>query len=176
MIIYGINPVVEAIRTGRATEVMTVTPHGERVRELVSEARVQGVPVRTVDQETARRLAQGGVHQGVVARTQAAPEATLEQLAAGSEGPALIVVLDGVEDPNNVGRDPPLNPRGRRHRSGQADPARGAARRRRGQGLGRGRASRAGRRCRQHRPVHRSTEGAWGLDGGTRRRRQFALR
>jgi len=103
MIIYGINPVIEAIRTGRATEVMAVTPHGDRVRELVSEAQAQGVPVRAVDKETARRLAHGGVHQGVIPRTQAAPEATLEQLAAGGDGPPLIVVLDGVEDPNNVG-------------------------------------------------------------------------
>ena len=96
MIIYGINPGIEAIRTGRATEVMAVTPHGDRVRELVSEARAQGVPVRAVDQDTARRLAHGGVHQGVIARAQAAPEATLEQLASGGDGPPLIVVLDGV--------------------------------------------------------------------------------
>lgn len=103
MIIYGINPVLEAIRTGRAAEVMVVAPHGDRVRELLKEARALGVAVRIVDQDTARRLAHGGVHQGVVARSQAAPEATLESLAAAADGPPLIVVLDGVEDPNNVG-------------------------------------------------------------------------
>ncbi len=103
MIIHGINPVIEAIRTGRASEVMVVVPHGERVRDLLKEARALGVTVRTVDQDTARRLAHGGVHQGVIARSQAAPEATLESLASGADGPPLIVVLDGVEDPNNVG-------------------------------------------------------------------------
>ncbi len=103
MIIYGINPVVEAIRTGRASEVMVVAPHGERVRDLLKEARALGVTVRTIDQDTARRLAHGGVHQGVIARSQSAPEATLESLASGAGGPPLIVVLDGVEDPNNVG-------------------------------------------------------------------------
>ncbi len=103
MIIYGINPVIEALRTGRASEVMAVAPHGDRLRELLQEARALGVAVRVVDQDTARRLSHGGVHQGVVARTQAAPEATLEQLAAGRDGPPLIVILDGVEDPNNVG-------------------------------------------------------------------------
>ncbi len=103
MIIYGINPVIEALRTGRASEVMAVAPHGDRLRELLKEARALGVAVRVVDQDTARRLSHGGVHQGVIARTQAAPEATLEQLAAGGDGAPLIVILDGVEDPNNVG-------------------------------------------------------------------------
>ncbi|HUU34914.1 MAG TPA: 23S rRNA (guanosine(2251)-2'-O)-methyltransferase RlmB [Vicinamibacterales bacterium] len=103
MIIYGINPVLEAVRTGRASEVMAIAPHGDRVRELLKEARALGVAVRTVDQDTARRLAHGGVHQGVIARSQAAPEATLESLASATDGPPLIVVLDGVEDPNNVG-------------------------------------------------------------------------
>lgn len=103
MIIYGINPVLEAVRSGRATEVMAVVPHGDRLRELVKEARDRGVPVRNVDGDTARRLANGGVHQGVIAKAQAAPEATLESLASASPGPPLIVILDGVEDPNNVG-------------------------------------------------------------------------
>jgi 23S rRNA (guanosine2251-2'-O)-methyltransferase len=103
MIIYGINPVIEALRTGRASEVMAVAPHGDRLRDLLKEARALGVAVRVVDQDTARRLSHGGVHQGVIARTQAAPEATLEQLAAGGDGAPLIVILDGVEDPNNVG-------------------------------------------------------------------------
>lgn len=103
MIIYGINPVLEAIRTGRASAVMAVAPHGDRVRELLKEARALGLDVRTVDQDTARRLSHGGVHQGVIARCQSAPEATLESLADGTGGPPLIVVLDGVEDPNNVG-------------------------------------------------------------------------
>ena len=103
MIIYGINPVLEAIRSGRASEVLAVEPHGDRVRALLVEARAAGVTVRAVDHDAARRLSHGGVHQGVVARTKAAPAATLEELASGSDGPPLIVVLDGVEDPNNVG-------------------------------------------------------------------------
>lgn len=103
MIIYGINPVLEAVRTGRATEVVVQDSHGDRVREIVVAARAAGVPVRTVHAEAIRRLAPTGVHQGVVARMRAAPSATLEELASGANGPPLIVVLDGVEDPNNVG-------------------------------------------------------------------------
>lgn len=103
MIIYGINPVLEAVRTGRATEVVVQDAHGERVREIVAAARAAGVPVRTVHAEGMRRLVPAGVHQGVVARMRPAPTATLEDLASGRSGPPLIVVLDGVEDPNNVG-------------------------------------------------------------------------
>jgi 23S rRNA (guanosine2251-2'-O)-methyltransferase len=103
MIIYGINPVLEAVRMGRATEVVVQTPHGDRVREIVAAAKTAGVPVRTVPPDGFRRLVPAGVHQGVAARVQAAPTATLEELASGGAGPPLIVVLDGVEDPNNVG-------------------------------------------------------------------------
>ncbi len=103
MIIYGINPVLEAVRTGRATEVVVQDAHGERVREIVAAARAAGVPVRTVHADGMRRLVPAGVHQGVVARMRPAPTATLEDLASGRSGPPLIVVLDGVEDPNNVG-------------------------------------------------------------------------
>lgn len=103
MIIYGINPVLEAVRTGRATEVVVQEGPGERLREIVSAARASSVPVRFVPPDGIRRLVPSGVHQGVVARVRASPTATLEELAAGAGGPPLIVVLDGVEDPSNVG-------------------------------------------------------------------------
>lgn len=103
MIIYGINPVLEAVRTGRATEVVVQDAHGERVREIVAAARAAGVPVRVTHADAIRRLVPTGVHQGVVARMRPSPTATLEDLASGEHGPPLIVVLDGVEDPNNVG-------------------------------------------------------------------------
>jgi 23S rRNA (guanosine2251-2'-O)-methyltransferase len=103
MIIYGINPVLEAVRLGRATEVVVQEAHGDRVRELVAAARAGGVSVRIVHADAIRRLVPTGVHQGVVARVRSSPTATLEELAAGTLGTPLIVVLDGVEDPNNVG-------------------------------------------------------------------------
>lgn len=103
MIIYGINPVLEAVRLGRATEVVVQEAHGDRVRELVAAARAAGVSVRIVHAEAIRRLVPTGVHQGVVARVRSSPTATLEELAAGTQATPLIVVLDGVEDPNNVG-------------------------------------------------------------------------
>ncbi len=103
MIIYGINPVLEAVRLGRATEVVVQDAAWRTRARDRRAARAAGVPVRVVHAEAFRRLVPTGVHQGVVARVQASPTATLEELAAGTHGAPLIVVLDGVEDPNNVG-------------------------------------------------------------------------
>lgn len=103
MIVYGINPVREALRAARALEVIVQEPAGERVRAIAAEARSAGVRVRGVPAEAFRRLVPSGVHQGVAARTPVAPEATLEELAAPEGEAPLIVVLDGVEDPQNVG-------------------------------------------------------------------------
>jgi tRNA G18 (ribose-2'-O)-methylase SpoU len=100
MIIYGINPVLEAVRMGRATEVVVQTPHGDRVREIVAAARAAACRcARTPD--GFRRLVPAGVHQGVAARVQP-PAATLPDLASAEHGPPLIVVLDGVRT-RNVG-------------------------------------------------------------------------
>ena len=103
MIIYGINAVLEALRAGRVEEISAADTQNERVRGLLGEARRRGVAVRPADADTLRRLARGGTHQGVVARSRGLPEASLGELAAAVQGPPLIVVLDGVEDPHNVG-------------------------------------------------------------------------
>lgn len=103
MIVYGINPVLEAVRAGRATEVLVLDAHGSRVREIVQAARASGVPVRVAAPEAMRRLAGDVGHQNVVARVRSAPGSTLEALAGREHGAPLIVVLDGVEDPHNVG-------------------------------------------------------------------------
>jgi len=103
VIIYGLNPVAEALRAGRVEELWAADRRNERVRQLLEEARAQGLRVHAIDDDGLRRLARGGVHQGVAARTRPLPSATLEGLADGVHGPPLIVVLDGVEDPHNVG-------------------------------------------------------------------------
>lgn len=103
MIIYGINPVLEALRSGRVDELWVADTANERVRDIVAEARRRGVAVRPGETEALRHLARGGTHQGVVARSRGLPEASLEELASAAQGPPLVVVLDGVEDPHNVG-------------------------------------------------------------------------
>jgi 23S rRNA (guanosine2251-2'-O)-methyltransferase len=104
MIIYGINPVAEAVRTGRVAELWIADTRNERVRQIADEARRAGVVIHAIDADGLKRLSRGGVHQGVAARSMALPAASLEEMAAAQPGHApLIVVLDGVEDPHNVG-------------------------------------------------------------------------
>jgi 23S rRNA (guanosine2251-2'-O)-methyltransferase len=103
MIIYGIHSVAEALRAGRVREVRVAGRDDERLRRVLSEAAEKGVPVRHVTREALDRAAADGVHQGVVADVEPRPEATLDSLVADAVGAPLIVVLDGIEDPHNVG-------------------------------------------------------------------------
>ncbi len=104
MIIYGINPVVEAIRSGRAKRVR-VSPRGDRrIEEALALAREKRVPVERADVQALDRAARGGVHQGIVAEVEAARDYSVQELIeAASPGVPLIVVLDGIEDPHNLG-------------------------------------------------------------------------
>ena len=63
----------------------------------------RGVPVRRVDADVLARQAGGGVHQGVLAEAADAQEYSLDALVRGARAAPLIVVLDGIEDPHNVG-------------------------------------------------------------------------
>jgi 23S rRNA (guanosine2251-2'-O)-methyltransferase len=77
-----------------------------RLEEVLAAARAQGIAVRELPREELDRLAPG-VNQGVVAEVRAA--AVLEEsylfdeLLPGLAGPALLLVLDGVTDPHNLG-------------------------------------------------------------------------
>jgi 23S rRNA (guanosine2251-2'-O)-methyltransferase len=105
MIIYGINSVLEALRAGRVREMRVAGRADDRLRDVLELASARGVRVGHVTPEALDADAQGGSHQGVVAEVTPLPPASLEDLARAKEGgdPPLIVVLDGVEDPQNVG-------------------------------------------------------------------------
>lgn len=104
MIVYGLNPVIEALRAGRVTALRVGERGGGRIRELLDLARERGVQVQRVGPDLLERLARGGVHQGVVADVaDAAAEYSVSELVQGASGPPLIVVLDGIEDPHNLG-------------------------------------------------------------------------
>jgi 23S rRNA (guanosine2251-2'-O)-methyltransferase len=103
MLIYGINPVVEALKTGRVREVRVDGALRERVREIRKMADARSVPVRIVSAQDLDRSARGGVHQGVAADLADAPDYSVQELVSSAQGPPLIVVLDGIEDPHNLG-------------------------------------------------------------------------
>jgi 23S rRNA (guanosine2251-2'-O)-methyltransferase len=103
VIIYGINPVIEALRAGRVRTVRVAERGDERMRELLALAADRGVRVERVQADVIARQARGGVHQGVVAEVEGGSTYTVEELVSGARGTPLIVVLDGIEDPHNLG-------------------------------------------------------------------------
>jgi 23S rRNA (guanosine2251-2'-O)-methyltransferase len=105
--IYGINSVTEALKSrGRAFEWvgMAKERHDLRLQRLIEECRKLGVPVRFVQRTELDHMAGTGAHQGVVAVTGAKQYNDLaDVIAAKRDQYSLIVVLDGVEDPHNLG-------------------------------------------------------------------------
>jgi len=100
-ILSGIHPVVEALKAKRPLERVLVAQGagGPRMQEVIDLARRASIPVRFEPRSALDRLAGTSAHQGVVAMGAAQHYADLEHAAAGE----LIVVLDGVEDPHNLG-------------------------------------------------------------------------
>src|SRR5260370_42487459 len=105
----GIHAVKEALEARRPIDGIAIAKGRQdtRVEEIVQLARKQGVPVRFEDRGQVDRLANSKDHQGVVALAAARATATLEDILAhantGHGQLGLIVLLDGVEDPHNLG-------------------------------------------------------------------------
>jgi 23S rRNA (guanosine2251-2'-O)-methyltransferase len=98
----GIHPVLEALRAGRALDRLVIArgAGGARLQEIIDLARERSVPVRFEPRAALDRLSNGATHQGVVALAAAERYATLDQVLQGAQ---LLVLLDGVEDPHNLG-------------------------------------------------------------------------
>ena len=104
MIVYGVNPVLEALRAGRARRLRVGPRSDRRIEEAIALARARGVSVERVDTASLDRAARGGVHQGLAAEVEAPADYGIgEIVAAAAPDAPLLVVLDGVEDPYNVG-------------------------------------------------------------------------
>jgi 23S rRNA (guanosine2251-2'-O)-methyltransferase len=104
-ILYGIHPIEQALAAGRPLERLLVARTGGhgRVEKLVAAARKARVPVRFVSREELDREAGTRTHQGVVAVVGVRQYLDLDDLLAQAKRPALFVLLDGVEDPHNLG-------------------------------------------------------------------------
>jgi 23S rRNA (guanosine2251-2'-O)-methyltransferase len=104
VVIFGINPVMEALRGGRVRRVRVGPRADRRIDDVMVFARQMGVAIERVDAQAIERAARGGVHQGIVADIEAPRDYAIADLvAAAAPGAPLIVVLDGVEDPHNLG-------------------------------------------------------------------------
>jgi 23S rRNA (guanosine2251-2'-O)-methyltransferase len=111
-LLYGVNPLLEALRAGDRIPAEIVVAEGardERLRELIELARTRNVTVKRVPRASIDRAIGNTHHQGVMARVAAARYADVDDLVSsiatrvGSESEPLVVVLDGVEDPRNLG-------------------------------------------------------------------------
>jgi len=106
-ILYGINTVTEALKArGGAFQWVGVAKerHDIRLQRIIDECRKIGVPIRVLSRVELDRMAVNAAHQGVVAVTSAKQYSDLDDLVAARRGEhSLIVVLDGVEDPHNLG-------------------------------------------------------------------------
>lgn len=107
----GIHAVREALAAGRTFDRIVIARGRQdaRVEEIVQLARGRNIPLRFEDRAQIDRLAGSKDHQGVVALAAARAAATLEDILAAANAGAkhgqkgLIVLLDGVEDPHNLG-------------------------------------------------------------------------
>src|SRR6201993_2634255 len=105
----GIHAVKEALEAGRPLEYVLVAKGRQdtRAEEIVQLARRNGISVRFEERAQLDRTAGTRDHQGVVAIGAARAAATLESIIANANHekgkPGLIVLLDGVEDPHNLG-------------------------------------------------------------------------
>ena len=99
--IYGVHPVLEALRAGTVRRLRVSDRAGDRLRDVIEQAGAAGVRVERVPHDAIDRLAHGATHQGVVADVESERAVGLQELAEGDA--PLIVVLDGIEDPHNLG-------------------------------------------------------------------------
>src|ERR1700690_3542725 len=100
--LVGIHPVREALRAGRPLDRVLVAKGagGARLQELLALCRERGIPVRVEPRERLDRAANGANHQGVIAFGAAEKYSSIDETAAAG---GLHIVLDGVEDPHNLG-------------------------------------------------------------------------
>jgi len=101
----GFHAVEEALAAGRALDRIVIARgrHGERVAAIVQLAKSRSVPVRFEDRQQLDRFAGTSQHQGVAALAAAKPAVELEDLLQEKTAQALLVLLDGIEDPHNLG-------------------------------------------------------------------------
>ena len=102
-VLYGINAVREAIGSRTIDHVLVCEgASGRRLQEVLEQCRAHRIPLRFAPKRALDRLAQDAHHQDVVAVCSSRSYQDLNTVIA-SQSPALVVVLDGVEDPANLG-------------------------------------------------------------------------
>jgi 23S rRNA (guanosine2251-2'-O)-methyltransferase len=105
-ILYGRNPVLEALRSGRTARKLVIATgiaHEGRLDEILTRARDRGIPVEESPRHRLDDIAHTEHHQGIAGYFHGRSPLAIEDLLADSRPPQLLVVLDGIQDPQNLG-------------------------------------------------------------------------
>jgi 23S rRNA (guanosine2251-2'-O)-methyltransferase len=108
-ILEGRNPVLEALRSGRPIGKIFLAKNIERhsiIAEIIHLAQTRGIPVEYVERLAIDRQSETRANQGILAYTISKEYLELDQLMAISQDknePPLFIILDGIEDPHNLG-------------------------------------------------------------------------
>jgi 23S rRNA (guanosine2251-2'-O)-methyltransferase len=106
-VVYGVSPVLEALRSEnrRVERVMIADGAREkRIADIITLCKSRGIVFSTVpSSKIANAVSQDARHQGVVAITSSAEYSDAEKIIENAGSPPLLVILDGVEDPRNLG-------------------------------------------------------------------------
>ncbi|MBV9100029.1 MAG: 23S rRNA (guanosine(2251)-2'-O)-methyltransferase RlmB [Candidatus Dormibacteraeota bacterium] len=105
-ILYGRNPVLEALRAGRPARKLVIAAGvraDARLSEILALAETRALLVETVQRQRLDDIAHTEHHQGVAGYFHARPPLSVQQLVERARTPALLLVLDGIQDPQNLG-------------------------------------------------------------------------
>ena len=106
-LIIGRNPVTEAVKSGRTIEKLMIAKGAEKgLAQVIAMAKDRGIPIYYNDKIRMDKLAEGGAHQGVAAYVSSYEYCEVEDLlqrAADKGEEPFLVILDGIEDPHNLG-------------------------------------------------------------------------
>ncbi len=105
-IIIGRNPVREALKSGHPIDTLYISATSGGLGEIIALAKESGAVIKTVTEQKLSQMAEGGVHQGVIAVGAYAEYATLEDLLNISKQKGtkpFLIICDEIEDPHNLG-------------------------------------------------------------------------
>ena len=105
-VIIGRNPVMEALKSGREIDKLLVASGEGSIVKIVGMAKDRGVPIIKTERASLDRISAGGAHQGIIAYASAFEYKELEDImekAKTSGEEPLIIILDNLEDPHNLG-------------------------------------------------------------------------
>lgn len=106
-VIIGRNAVLEALKSNREIETITVAKGAEgSVKQIVGKARDRKIPVYYSEKARMDKAASGGAHQGVIAVVSDYEYCTVDDILALAEKrneKPFVIILDGLEDPHNLG-------------------------------------------------------------------------